>query len=495
MKNQLIILFIFISKNIHQHYLIGNLGAHIYNGNMAQQQKKPRPRYVKKKKTLKKVEKEVEKKIVKKFRGTNRVQRGQGKGFAKKGIGKQFSLATQRLINNVVNPIHNRYPSKFTDPNNQPSFNFCDYLTFDDSTIISSADWGETPASCDRFLFYMIYGPRDLTLSEVSEFAWQIYACPIATGGAAIKCATDKVPGYESTNYEAITTLADQFRMVSMGFRINSKVDFNTSSDQQYVSKFIAGNLGLRDYEDWYENDGNIDEVIKGKSATETGNKQGASARFDPFQSPDLIKYFNISMLINTSQTAAAFNSEAMNYPYILVQFNDAIPFEVTPESVQVSQYIRKLNKMMTVNGKRVHAYPELQIEKSESFIELKEEEKTIQLQLVNGKYCVKKDKNVGVLYPGGYNLPVTLEARFWLEGILKLPSPLTSYPSPVDYRWNDISAFVSKSNFPVSSDGNSFHNIIGKFNPKNVRKAGKWAGGMLRAGRTGLSDLKSALR
>lgn len=361
----------------------------------------------------------------------------------------QYTSATTDLINLVCNPIHCEVPARFTDNYDGESLVLYDaFNELQGLTIGISSE--TTPGNATAFMFVQVYGPIPILTSQ--SLPYGLYALPISdTTDKPIpeNSTTNIFPFYESDNRALIinasdtaTALADEIRMVSMGFRINPLVDLNVGQQTVFVSRFIGGQIRINDLEHLCDPNyaAYFSTMILNRPKHEYQSAAGVSGRYNPFQMETLTEFWPWSTLVY-DQSYQALNSplniNKVTYPYCVVEMNGP----VTPTEVETGIW--------------------------------------------------------------QYDIPVKLEAKWWIESVLKLPTPIIMTMSPKDINFNSLGFSMAK--YPLVSNGCSFHNVVrkgikaGKFigknlRAKNIRKAGRYVGGLARASKVAMSDIQQSL-
>jgi hypothetical protein len=529
--------FMPVNLNTGENYLTSHKGMHSYNGNMANLLKKKFKKFKKKKQQSKLL-------IAKPFKPFKNKPKPK-KRYIKKKVNKSLGVA----VNNnqsmkdfkdwydlVCDPIHTQYPAKIPDPIETETHNFNDFNMIDEEFVLGmSWDDETTPPECDGVVFYMRYGPSEILTTNV--FAYSVYAIPVNADGYAIKSTVDGVglTQIEPTLYVKTWGEIDAARMVSMGFRVNSKVGISTDSTSQFVTKFFAFNMKMSDFEVWlYEEDDVsplVQMIMTVQDHQEYDNAEGAAARYNPLQSLSQQLAFYQEDNLKNSQDSGYFDTHGMSYPGIYVKFNQPIAvsgFGMLEKNLtkltkdlfnmdgandnsrlqhEISRLNRLIPKMKNVKPKRPHAHdkhtPQTRVPRHKRvcrFAALQQQIHDLEAKINDSKIDEFKsesksevvEQKVGEIIDITWTFPITIEVKYWLEATILLPSMFIAYPKPIDSNWYSNIAFVTARKDRTTSNGKSFKKIFntGKKAYKTFNKVRRYAGGMARNIQGVTSDL-----
>lgn len=432
-----------------------------------------------------------------------------------------------RYVNAVTDPVHLERAVKIPDLKEQPSHPFGDYIAFDNGCAPSfTAPDAITPNDLNVFLFVMTYGPNEYVPTTGTRQSHNLSIWGVNENGNPL--FNDMANFISGNNYSQLWSFSAQIRLVSMGFKINSLIGMATNSDDQFVAKFITGQVQQGSLEQWANGGSSqsISEILKaGLNYAVYENNQGASSLFNTMQNgvTTLFEYYPQAILATTNDDGN-FNTHGLYYPYILVEFRQVI----TPVSLTMQDLSKKDPNNYTKLEQRAYDSIRYNCGTVQQKIDYLYKDTTNYDLLKNTNWQRKfllehrhndelKDDfvdfrvdsmknhnkyNVAVTTSYTYALPITLDCRWWFECEVLQGNIIQALPSPVYYCWDELVARLSSPNaYAKTSDGHSFTDnwkramrYLKMINPSNVRKVGNYSTNMIKSTKQAVLDVQRAL-
>jgi len=264
---------------------------------------------------------------------------------------------------------------------------------------------GTTDHNAYGFFLCWVYGANDFTFSAAMNqvFDGQLitavvnlngYLCPINAVDAG---QWGQIPGINAT---AIENLSVAIRPIAAGIQIWSTIEEVTNSDTIAIQDIWAGMVDMGSLFDNFTSSSStiqpFDTYIANiENAVRYTNRQGASARYNPFQSSRFSEFMTDTEIFENAN-----DRSDLKYPFLYLKLNNKLPATTSLSGVDT------------------------------------------------------------------FTFPIEINARWYMESKLQLPTPLFPSPSPVDPDFEKIASAINSAPnelFPYFSEGHSFSTFLGK--------------------------------
>jgi hypothetical protein len=297
----------------------------------------------------------------------------------------------RNYLSSVVDPFGATQPSFIPDGVSLASISLRDYTTAQLQNMTGSDAYGcLITLNYGRTIGKSTYGSTtNPLLYEVAVLFTTADDEPLLNGSSKYESSAPEyyaqITGGSAAGggWDRDTALATSFRPISLGLRALSTVETVTDTSSQRCLYFIGGQLSSDEIVDAIADTTSIPTLMRATPCSHIyANSEGCTARFDPFQSDNILQFRNASTL---TASGSPIDFSAVRFPAVFVRFANVV--------AHLDQ------------------------------------------------------------------APVLLETIFWLEALLKLPSPIYSEPSPVDPAFDTIvSAYRGcPDTFPLVVKGHTF--------------------------------------
>jgi len=151
---------------------------------------------------------------------------------------------------------------------------------------------------------------------------------------------------YDKMNLDSISTasIATAYRVIAGGLRVLPKIEMVTTTDVNYVRRYFAGQINLRNiYQALVDGSQPMDQLISSSDqAMQFGNNDGACARINPFQDPNMLmpRPFGYELIKNSGDRIYQ-NLSQCAFPAICVQFTQSVAvFDFLPIYIDWKVYV-----------------------------------------------------------------------------------------------------------------------------------------------------------